>query len=146
MDSDLTELNRRIAKRIGLQEDHLSVFAGFLSICVARLKLSAREIADLCDSTPGTANPTDVIYINRDYLNYARTVAQGVRAGNFAGLLVLGISLQQANLIAMLSNEQITRIAKYAPGDVFEAVAPIANINRFRSSARPQFAAALIAA
>ena len=147
MDSDLAELNRRLAKRIGLEEGLMAGYSGFLSVCVARLKLEAAALQDLALKTTGVANPLDVIYINRDYLNHARMEALNVvGAGQFYRLLVLGINIEQARVLARLNNHQITQIAKYADGEVFQSIASIWKLDRFQSSARPQFAAALIAA
>ncbi len=147
MTSDLDELNRRIAKRIGLAEDLIGTCTGYLSICVGRLNTDVGALKRLAESQTGTVNALDVIYINRDYLNYARIVAQNVvRGANFSGLLVLGMNMQQARVIADLSNAQITRIAKYATGEIFVALGFVSNFLHFQSSVRPQFAAALIAA
>lgn len=147
MKSDLIELNLRIGKRIGISANLMTTYSSYLSVCVGRLSISSAELVRLTTISVGVANPLDVIYINRDYLNYARMIAQSiVGAGDFSGLLVLGVDLEQARVLSRLSNQQITLIAKYADGEVFRFISPVRNLNHFQSTARPHFAAALIAA
>ena len=147
MNDDLIELNKQLAKRIGLSPDLISAYAGSISICLGKLKLNASEILTLANSNVGVVNSLESTYINRDYLNFARLVAQGiVSAGQFAGLLILGINLDQARVLARLNNVQITQVAKFAAGEVYEFIRPVQKMQNFQSSSRQQFAVALLAA
>ncbi len=147
MHDDLMELNRAIAMRAGLTEDIADTYAGFLSICLGRLNLQTADLLELLRSKGGMANSLDIVYTNRDYLTFARMIAQGVvGAGQFAGLLVLGMNIDQARILARLSAAQITQIAKYADGLVYSCISSTKNIENFQSSSRQHFASALIAA
>ncbi len=64
----------------------------------------------------------------------------------FAGLLILGINLDQARVLARLNNVQITQVAKFAAGEVYEFIRPVQKMQNFQSSSRQQFAVALLAA
>jgi len=147
VNDDLIELNNRIAARIGLSEELVVACADFLSVCLGRLNLGSTELLELANGKAATANALDVIYINRDYLNYARMIAQAiVGAGQFAGLLVLGIDIDQARVLSRLSNSQITHVAKYAKKEVFDVIPPARRMIKFKASSRHQFVAALLAA
>ena len=147
MQDDLIELNKAIATRAGITEEVAGSYAGFLSICLGRLALSTSDLLMLSKGKSGEANPLDVIYANRDYLMFARMVAQSVVcAGQFAGLLILGMNIDQARIMARLSNAQISCLAKYADGLVYNCLSNTQKIHDFQSSSRQQFASALIAA
>ena len=146
MHADLIELNNRIAARTGLCENFMDLSSGLLSICVGRLCLSSAQLILLSATHSGRANAQDVICINRDYLQHARLVAQRIVSGvGYSGLLELGINMEQAHVLANLSNTQISQIAKYSDQEVFQRMAPVVHLTRLHSSARPRFAAALIA-
>jgi len=146
MHADLIELNNRIAARTGLCENFMALSSSLLSICVGRLCLSSAQLILLSATHSGRANAQDVICINRDYLQHARLVAQRIVSGvGYSGLLELGINMEQAHVLANLSNTQISQIAKYSDQEVFQRMAPVVHLTRLHSSARPRFAAALIA-
>lgn len=146
MNSDLIDLNKRIATRKGLCESFIYTPSAFLSICLGRLSLSSSQLIALASTSTGKANPIDVININRDYLQHARLVAIRIVNGNdYSGLLQLGINLDQASVLSGLTNNEITQIAKYSDGEVFQTIATIDNLRRLHSSTRPRFVAALIA-
>ena len=149
MRDDLMELNRAIATRAGLSDELSDSYAGFLSVCLGRFNLQSSELLSIASNKVQslTANSLDVIYANRDYLTFARMVAQGiVNAGQFSGLLVLGINIDQARALARLSGAQITQVAKCSDGLVYSCLSNTTKIHGFQSSSRQHFATALIAA
>ena len=147
MKADLVELNKSIATNAGMAECDAEKYADDLSICIGRLALSTVELLTLTRGKGGEANPLHIIYQNRDYLMFARMVAMSViGAGAFEGLIVLGMNIDQARILARLSSAQITHVAKYANGLVYKCLGNSLSVCNFQSSARRQFAAALIAA
>jgi hypothetical protein len=56
------------------------------------------------------------MHLNRDYLNYARLASMDARSGRFDRLVELGLTIELAEILLALTNEQITRIALYWPG------------------------------
>lgn len=125
MHADLIELNNRIrCPNRSLREFHGLVLR-VLFICVGRLNLSSAQLILLSATHSGRANAQDVICINRDYLQHARLVAQRIVSGvGYSGLLELGINMEQAHVLANLSNTQISQIAKYSDQEVFQRMAP----------------------
>lgn len=147
MNSDLIELNNRIAARNGFYENFIDTASSFLSICLGRLSLSSSQLISLASTNTGRANPLDVININREYLQHARLVSiRIVNGSEYSGLLQLGLNIDQANVLSNLTNKQINQISKYSDGEVFQTLAPLDNLRRLHASTCPRFAAALIAA
>ena len=110
---DLTKLNRTIAEHwLGRlnpdQEDYLT----YTSICLGQFNHSSDEIAEfLARTKQGTYDPLRSAKLNRRYLHYARLAAKDVASGKLEMLINLGITLEQAEMLAKLTNGELSRLA-----------------------------------
>ncbi len=59
----------------------------------------------------GHLNSLSVAKLNRQYLRFARLAAKDVAAGKFDMLIRLGITLEQVEVLANLTNLALTRLA-----------------------------------
>lgn len=120
---DLIELNRRIAQHaLGTalsaeQEQYIE----FLPVCVARFIPAPHDIKRVVFGVrPKQENSLPTMYVNRDYLNFARLVCKDANAGQYQSLVNLGLNLEVADTLGELSNDQITRLGLCWPGLVAE--------------------------
>ena len=110
---DLTKLNRTIAEHwlgrlTAEQEDYLR----YASVCLGEFHHSAAEIADfLARTKAGNYDPLRNAKLNRRYLNFARLAAKDIAAGKLEMLIKLGITLEQAEMLAKLTNGEVSRLA-----------------------------------
>ena len=110
---DLTKLNRTIAEHwLGRltpdQEDYLR----FTSVCLGQFQHSAAEIAEfLARTKQGNYDPLRNAKLNRRYLNFARLASKDIAAGKVEMLIKLGITLEQAEMFAKLTNGEVSRLA-----------------------------------
>ncbi len=112
---DLIELNMRMAQhQMGdLNEAHRAYLA-YATSCLARMLPSASELKRIIvhpESSPIQENPLAIMSVNREYLNYARLVAKDIISGQTEKLVILGMDWEQVEVVAKLSNQQITRLA-----------------------------------
>ncbi len=119
---DLVDLNRRIvrnvlwknAKEMTPQQEQ---YLGFLPVCVARLSPCVADIRKMLFGVrPRQENTLPDMQVNCDYLNYCRLAGKDIGAGRYSRLIELGLKVEEAEAIAGLANEQITRLALYWPG------------------------------
>ena len=119
---ELFELNRSIAEHwLGKlnreQEDYLSL----KPVCVGDLPHSARELAQmLAASKKAHAQALQVLVLNRRYLNFARLAGKDAAAGKLEMLIKLGISLEQAQLLGSLSNDEVALLALAWQGPIVQ--------------------------
>lgn len=110
---DLTKLNRTIAEHwLGRltpdQEDYLR----YTSVCLGQFHHGAAEIADfLARTKEGNYDPLRNAKLNRRYLNFARLASKDIAAGKVEMLIKLGITLEQAEMLAKLTNGEVSRLA-----------------------------------
>ena len=123
---DLVDLNRRIARHalrenVAGTNERVEQYLEYLSVCVARLRPSVADIKKILFGVrPAHENTLADTHINRDYLNFCRLAGKDIEAGRYERLIELGLTVDQAEMIAGLSNEQITRLALCYPGAVAE--------------------------
>lgn len=149
--SDLNAINARLLGHAGVVSENLKRVISLAPVCVATLKPGGWELLEKlghAHSGSDNDNPLPTVYINKDFLNFARQIGRDVVAGNFDGLLILGIDLCQARALAKLSNSDILTLARRWPGEIFRH---IAMINRewprpYSQTVVPHFAATLLAA
>lgn len=147
--NDLRALNERILLQTQAVNVNLHHTLDVLSVCVGKLSLSSTQLAAALQSLPGCTheNSLDVTSINKDYLLYARQTSRDILHGYYAGLIILGIDLAQAKIIAQLSNQQITELSRRWDGTVFEVTsAATRKVVRFHASAAPHYSVAMLAA
>ncbi|MBK6639118.1 MAG: hypothetical protein IPG34_16565 [Rhodocyclaceae bacterium] len=119
MNEDLQLVNERIlAVPLGSTPSIVERYVPILSVCLGQLKLSAKQISEFVPSAH--ENTLDVVASNRTYLEFARVTARDILAGNFEGLLILSIDLDQARALAKLSISQIKTMAYRHDGLIFE--------------------------
>ena len=110
---DLTKLNRTIAEHwlgrlSGDQEEYLR----YTSICLGDFNHTTAEIAEfLARTKQGNYDPLRAAKLNRRYLSFARLAAKDVAAGKLEMLIKLGITLEQAEMLAKLTNGEVSRLA-----------------------------------
>ncbi len=119
---ELFELNRSIAEHwLGKldreQEDYLSL----KPVCVGELPHSARELAQmLAASKKAHAQALQVLALNRRYLSFARLAGKDAAAGKLEMLIKLRISLEQAQLLGNLTNDEVALLALAWQGPIVQ--------------------------
>lgn len=109
---DLIKLNRRIAEHwLGRLDANQEAYLSHTPVCLGRLTPSAAELAQVLScSMQKLHDPLSVAKLNCMYLHFARLAAKDVAAGKPEMLIKLGIGLEQAEILASLTNEQIARL------------------------------------
>ncbi len=110
---DLTELNRCIAKHwLGHLDASQEEYLGYTSVCLGQFSYSTAYLAEaLRDARIARENALRVLELNRRYLKFARLAARDVVAGNPEMLIRLGITLELADWLGKLSDEDIGMLA-----------------------------------
>lgn len=145
MDDDLQLVNERILSvHLGTPTAIVQRYLPMLSVCLGQLKATARQLVDFVPSIH--ENTLDVVASNRTYLEFARLTARDVLAGNYDGLLILGIDLDQARALAKLSIQQIKTMAYRWDGLIFEPRQVAKRVESMHRSSDPFYATALLAA
>lgn len=110
---DLENLNRQIATHwLGRLDANQETYLDYTSVCLGQLTHSAPEMTRLLDCLKQeNLNSLRVAKLNRRYLKFARLAANEAIAGKFDMLVRLGITLEQAELLRKLSDEEIDRLA-----------------------------------
>lgn len=122
MDDDLSAINRAIAKHLlgdlNAQQEH---FLRLKNTCLGRFALDQNHLAQLLASESHAA-PTDlpVVYLNRDYLRFCKLVATQALGGAPYRLMVVGMSMATARMLAALAEADIKKVAGRAGRLVFE--------------------------
>jgi len=107
---DLRQLNRSIAKHwLGRLDAVQEIYLEYVSVCLGQLAHSAADLARVLASS--NDNPLPVARLNRRYLRFARLAAKEVAAGRPEMLIILGIDLEQAELLRNLTDEEVDRLA-----------------------------------
>lgn len=109
---DLLKLNRRIAEHwLGGLYASQEAYLTHTPICLGQLSHSAAELAHaLSSAMQEERDRLRIAKLNCMYLNFTRLAAKDVAAGKPDMLVKLGINLEQAEILASLTNEQITRL------------------------------------
>lgn len=146
---DLQALNARLLEHIDTVSDNLRRATNLVPVCVATLKPGGWDLMASLGTLSGQPdNPLPTVYINKDFLHFARQISREVTAGYFDGLLILGIDLCQARALAKLTNSDILTLSRKWPGEIFKYISVV---NRewpktYAQSVVPHFAASLLAA
>lgn len=146
---DLQALNKRILFHCGTPNNNIETVLELISVCLGKLKPSAQAMTDFMSqmSQRTSENSLDIVSINREYLQFARQTARDITSGHFDGLIVLNIDFSQARVLARLSNQQISDIARRWDGVIFDAAgATSLQVQRLHESAAPHYSVALLAA
>ena len=119
---DLVKLNRRIAVHwLGTLDPEQESYLSFASVCIGELIPSAQELkAQLAVETRRQHNSLSIATLNRHYLRFARLAAKDISAGKIEMLIRLGITLEQAELLANLTDDAIIRLAFGWEGPIVE--------------------------
>lgn len=145
---DLRSLNARIITQMGAANVNLRTTLDILTVCLGKLKPSARELQEALGKQPGLhENSLDVTSINKEYLHFARQTSRDIVRGAFEGLIILNVDLAQAKILATLSNQQITDLSRRWPGTIFQGASAVKQfVGQFHAAAVPHYSAALLAA
>src|SRR4051794_30832813 len=106
---DLAQLNRRIAEHwLGRLDSDQKSYLSYLSVCLGELSYSAAELHDvLARSKLEDHDPLNIAKLNLRYLNFARLAAKDIEAGRLEMLVKLGITLEQAELLGNMTDEDV---------------------------------------
>lgn len=147
--NDLRALNQRLLSNLNAASDNLKKAVNLSPVCLATLKPGGWELMEaLTKVAAQPENSLDVVYINKDFLNFARQISRDIVTGNFDGLVILGIDLCQARALAKLTNADILALSRRWPGQIFKYSSVV---NRdwpkpFSANVLPHHAATLLAA
>lgn len=110
---DLIKLNRRIAAHwLGGLDTDQEEYLRYASVCLGQFIHSNVNLAEVLARSKQTHyNSLPVAKLNRQYLRFARLAAKDAAAGKLEMLVRLGITLDQAEALANLSNQQLNRLA-----------------------------------
>lgn len=110
---DLEKLNRRIAAHwLGNLDADQEAYLGYASMCVGQLTHSASELVELLRGLKQKQfDALHVAKLNRRYLRFARLAAKDAAAGKLDMLVRLGITLEQAELLRNLTDDDLDRLA-----------------------------------
>ena len=110
---DLEKLNRTIAAHwLGNLDAEQEAYLGFTSMCVGQLPFTASEFAErLEDLRRRNVDSRNVAKLNRRYLRFARLAARDAVAGKLEAIVRLGITLELAELLCNLSDDDLDRLA-----------------------------------
>lgn len=124
---DLGKLNRQIAAHwLGRLDAEQEAYLDYASVCLGQLTPSATEMSRLLVSLrQENLKALLVARLNRRYLKFARLAAKEAIAGQLDMLIRLDITLEQAELLGNLSDEDIDRLAFGWDGPIVRFAAQI---------------------
>jgi len=110
---DLEKLNRHIAAYwLGRLDTEQEAYLSYTSTCVGQLAHGASELAErLRGLNQKQQDSLHVAKLNRSYLRFARLAAKDAAAGKIDMLIRLNITLEQAELLRDLTDEELDRLA-----------------------------------
>ena len=110
---DLTKLNHSIAEHwLGHLSPDQEEYLRYMSVCIGHFDHSSAAISDfLARTKQGNYDPLRNAKLNRRYLSFARLASKDVAAGKVDMLIKLGITLEQAETLAKLTNGEVSRLA-----------------------------------
>lgn len=111
--NDLIQMNRRIAEHwLGsLDHDH-EAYLNYVPVCVGQLPHSATELNDvLAGFKQEQRDHLRTAKLNRRYLTFARLAAKDAVAGKPEMLIKLGITLEQAEVLVKLTDQEVDGLA-----------------------------------
>src|SRR5262245_45348905 len=110
---DLEKLNRCIAAHwLGNLDPDQEIYLCYASMCIGKLVHSASALAELLnDLKQKQLDRLHVGKLNRRYLRFARLAAKEAAAGQLDLLVRLGITVDQAELLRNLTDEDLDRLA-----------------------------------
>jgi hypothetical protein len=111
--NDLEKLNLHIAAHwLGRLDAGQEAYLGYASTCVGQLAYSATELAERLNGLKQKQQDSlHVATLNRCYLRFARLAAKDAAAGRIDMLIRLDITLDQAELLRNLTDEELDRLA-----------------------------------
>jgi hypothetical protein len=115
---DLEKLNRTIAAHwLGSLDAEQEAYLGFASMCIGQLAYTASELAEqLDDLRRRKVDSRHVAKLNRRYLRFARLAAKDAVVGKLDAIVRLGITLELAEVLCNLSDEDLDRLAYGSEG------------------------------
>ena len=119
---DLIQLNRRIADHwLGSLDDDHEAYLSFASVCLGNCTCSGTQLTQfLACPNQKHRNCISIARLNRQYLRFARLAAKDVLGGKFEMLIMLGITLEQAEVLGNLTNKAVTRLAFCWDGPIIQ--------------------------
>lgn len=110
---DLEKLNRDITVHwLGRLDANQEAYLSYASTCVGQLTHNASELAErLHGLKQNQQDSLQVAKLNRCYLRFARLAAKDAAAGKIDMLIRLDITLDQAELLNNLTDEELDRLA-----------------------------------
>jgi len=119
---DLVKLNLRIAAHwLGTLDAEQESYLSFASVCCGELIPSAQELkVHLAVERQRQHNSLSIATLNRHYLRFARLAAKDISAGKMEMLIRLGITLEQAELLANLTDDAMNRLAFGRDGPIIQ--------------------------
>jgi hypothetical protein len=110
---ELVILNRRIAAHwLGFLDADHEAYLSYATVCLGQFTYRAAELAEfLARPEQKHRNALPVARLNRQYLRFARLAAKDVAAGKLEMLIRLCITLEEAEALANLTNNQLNRLA-----------------------------------
>ena len=110
---DLIKLNQKIVLHwLGSLDAEQEAYLTYIPVCLGQFDHDRDDLAGvLARPKQSHHNSLSVARLNRQYLRFARLAAKDVAAGKLEMLIKLGITLDQAEVLANLSNEAVTRLA-----------------------------------
>jgi hypothetical protein len=110
---DLIKLNQKIVLHwLGSLDSEQEEYLTYIPVCLGQFEHGSVELSDvLARPKQSHHNSLSVAKLNRQYLRFARLAAKDVAAGKPEMLIKLGITLDQAEVLANLTNDAVTRLA-----------------------------------
>lgn len=111
--NDLIQMNRRIAEHwLGSLGPDQEAYLGYVPVCVGQLPHSATELNDvLAGFKQEQRDHLRTAKLNRRYLTFARLAAKDAVAGKPEMLIKLGITLEQAEVLGKLTDQEVDGLA-----------------------------------
>jgi hypothetical protein len=142
---DLRDLNVLILDYAGQPFSYSQPEIAMLQSCIGKLEPDAGSLTEALKNSSGMApqntvhNTPATITINTEYLRFARQVARDICNGCFEGLVTLDIDAAQANVLASLTNKQITYLSETWLGAIFRVEGPMLTASCLHAKALPHY-------
>lgn len=110
---DLIAMNRRIAEHwLGNLDAQQEAYLSYVPVCVGQLTHGAAELTELVSRCKNEQRAVQrIAKLNRRYLNFARLAAKDAIAGRPEMLIKLGITLEQAEVLGRLTDQEVAGLA-----------------------------------